>query len=129
MAKSRVRKALDPAVQEWLQGIAEEARRKVYGEAGCPEWGTKFTQIEDQGMSIGLELARLLMAQSAERQGTQMPAEALEVAGQVAQHTQARQRRLETEAGGITWSEPEAYLPKSRKAFFPSGPSIGSGSR
>ena len=66
MAKSRVRKGLDPAVQDWLRGIAEEARRKVYGEARCPEWGTKFTEIEDQGMAIGLELARLLMAISAD---------------------------------------------------------------
>ena len=29
------------------------------------------------------------------------------------------ERLLETESGPVIWQEPEAYLPQSRKAFFP----------
>ncbi len=55
------KKTVDPEVQQWLRQVAAEGRRLLYGEAGCPEWGTKFAEIEQEGMTVGLELARLLM--------------------------------------------------------------------
>lgn len=39
-------KGIDPAVQNRLAEVAEELRGLLYGEAGCPEWGTKFVDIE-----------------------------------------------------------------------------------
>jgi len=32
----------------------------------------------------------------------------------------SEERTIETESGEVSWNEPKAYLPKSRKAFFPS---------
>lgn len=43
-------------------------RNAVYGEAGFPEWGTRFTEIEAPGMNIGLEIARLFMEQAVDQQ-------------------------------------------------------------
>ena len=71
MAKNR--RKIDAAVQERLGEMAAELRQMIYGEQGFPEWGTKFAQIEDEGMAVGLELARLLMEQSVGEQATHMP--------------------------------------------------------
>ena len=46
-------------------------------------------------------------------------------AGEVATGLITQDRTLETEAGNVSWKEPKAYLPKSRKAFFPSVQSLG----
>ena len=60
--------------------LAREMRELIYGEEGYPEWGTKFTEIESQGMHLGLELARLFMEQSVHEQAGRMP-EALGMRG------------------------------------------------
>jgi hypothetical protein len=115
------RSKLTPEVQQRLAELVAEARRLVYGEAGCPEWGTLFAEIEDDAKEVGHEFIRLLMQQTADGQAERMPAEALITeAGEVAQATGAEGRTLETESGKVYWNEPKAYLPKSRKAFFPS---------
>ena len=65
--------------------VAREMRNAVYGEAGFPEWGTRFTEIEAQGMNIGLEIARLFMEQAVDQQGqSTTPPECLESAGETA---------------------------------------------
>ncbi len=47
-----------------------------------------------------------------------MPQSALNTeSGETAQRTGSEQRNLETESGTVSWPEPKAYLPKSRKAF------------
>lgn len=122
------RSKLTPEVRQRLAEMAAEARGLVYGEAGCPEWGTLFAEIEEDANEVGRELIRLLMQQAAEGQAETLPAEALSTdSGELAQSIGTEERTIETESGAVSWNEPKAYLPKSRKAFFPSveGPGTG----
>ena len=119
------RQAVSPETQARLREVAAELRGLLYGEAGCPEWGTKFREIEQTGMSVGLELARLVMEQSVAVQAGQMPASALEVEGDRVQLAGTESQPLDTEAGTVEWAQPRARLQRSRKAFFP--PPAGAG--
>ena len=117
---------LTPEVRRRLVELAAEARGLVYGQAGCPEWGTKFVEIEADARELGQEFMRLMMEQTNSRQAADVPDEALRTdSGEVAVGLISADRALETEAGGVSWKEPKAYLPKSRKDFFPSVPSLG----
>ncbi len=119
---------LTPQVRQRLADMAAEARQLVYGEAGCPQWGTLFAEIEDDAREVGREFIRLLMQQVAREQAETRPAEALNTdSGETAQSIGTEERTIETESGEVNWNQPKAYLPKSRKAFFPSveGPGTG----
>lgn len=120
-------KKFDSAIQNRLAEVAEELRGLLYGEAGAPEWGTKFVDIETQDMAIGRELSRLLMEQSMQSQAAQMPDEAIESPDEVIQKVGVDNRVLQTEAGEVEWDEPLGYLKKSRRSFSP--PVEGSGDR
>ncbi len=111
---------IDPAVQTRLAEVAEELRGLLYGEAACPEWGTKFAEIEAEDMAIGRELSRLLMQQAVQTQAMQMPDEALQVPDETVQMAGVGKRPLETEAGVVEWDEPLGYLKQSRRSFSPS---------
>jgi len=121
------KKKVDPQVQEWLRQVAAEGRRLLYGEAGYPKWGTRFAEIEQDGMTVGLELARLLMEQSVDEQAQQMPPSAPDVSGDEALAAGTESAALKTEAGEVAWEQPRSYLKHSRKAFFPPTPSAGTG--
>ena len=123
------KKKLDPQVQEWLRKVAAEGRALLYGEAAYPEWGTKFAEIEGDGMSVGLELARLVMEQTVAEQAQHMPATAAEVPGDKAAPAGKEATTLETEAGVVEWNQPRSHLKQGRKAFFPPTPSAGIGGR
>ena len=127
MAKNR--RKVDPTVQERLGGMAAELRHIIYGEQGCPEWGTKFVQIEEDGMAVGLELARLLMEQSVSEQAGQMPEEGLDCEEETARPADSDRAELQTQAGDLQWDEPAAYLNRARRAFFSSTQSAGPGSQ
>ena len=117
---------LTAEVRQRLAEAAEEARLLVYGAEGCPEWGTTFAEIEADAVEVGHEFMRLLMAQANTQQAQQVPERALQTeAGEVATPIGTAARTLETQAGDVSWKEPKAYLPKSRKAFFPSVPGVG----
>ena len=118
---------LTPEVRRRLVEVAREARRLVYGEPGCPEWGTSFAEIESDAREVGHEFIRLLMEQTSDEQTRVMPEAALVTGtGEESQLIGSEQRTLETESGPVTWEEPKAYLATSRKAFFPSEPRFGS---
>lgn len=121
------KRSVSPEVQQRLREMAGELRGLWYGIAACPEWGTKFREIEADAMSVGLELARLVMEQSVAEQAQQMPQAALRVSGDVVAPAGAAARLVETEAGRVEWNQPCGYLKKGRKAFFPSAPGTGSG--
>lgn len=127
MAASR--QPIDPDLQARLREMAAELRQALYGEAGFPEWGTKFREIEKDGMSVGLELARLVMEQSVGEQARHMPPAAAQVAGDDARVVGTESTPLQTEAGPVVWNEPKAHLRKSRKAFFPPPASAGAEGR
>lgn len=116
---------VSPEVQQRLEEVAAELRGLLYGAAGCPEWGTKFLEIEAEGMSIGLELARLVMEQSVSEQAKLVPQASLSVSEDLVMVTGTETTPLETEAGTVRWNQPRGYLKKGRKAFFP--PAAGSG--
>lgn len=111
---------IDPQVQQRLRDVAGELRQLMYGQKGCPEWGTLFREIEADGMSVGLELARLLMEQTAAEQAEQMPEEAMQVPDDAVQPAGTSEATLQTPAGDVAWEQPCGYLKKGRKAFFPS---------
>lgn len=113
------RKAIDPGVQARLREMAAEMRRVLYGESAFPEWGTRFREIEQDGMSVGLELARLVIEQSVGEQARHMPASAMEVADDEVRPAGTTESPVETEAGQVSWQEPKAELKQGRKAFFP----------
>ena len=123
------KKKLDPHVQEWLRKVAAEGRALLYGEAAFPVWGTKFAEIEQDGMSVGLELARLVMEQTVTEQAQHMPAAAGEVPADEAAPAGKEATTLETEAGVVEWNQPRSRLKRGRKAFFPPTPSPGAGGR
>jgi len=116
---------IDPELQGRLREVAAEVRRVLYGEAGCPEWGTRFREIEQDGMSAGLELARLVMEQSVSEQAQRMPVSATEVADDEVLLVRTKSSPLQTEAGTVSWEEPQAELKQGRKAFFPPTASAG----
>lgn len=117
---------VSPQVAARLAELAREMRELTYGGEGVPEWGTKFTEIESQGMHVGLELARLFMEQSVEQQAEQVPDSALECDGEAAQPTEkTKTARLETAAGEVQWDQTQTRLANSRRAFFPSGEGAG----
>lgn len=119
---------LTPQMRQRLAEVATEARQLVYGEQGHPEWGTSFAEIESDAREVGHEFIRLLMEQTTEGQAGNMPQAALTTgSGETAQCIGSQPRDMETESGTVSWAEPKAYLPKSRKAFFPSDQSAGSG--
>lgn len=117
---------VSPEVAARLAELAVEMRQLMYGNDGIPEWGTKFTEIESDGMNVGLELARLLMEQSVSEQAGQVPEAALESEGEVAaKDAKTKPSSLETPAGEVQWEQPQTRLAKSRRDFFPSGEGLG----
>lgn len=117
---------LTPEIRQRLVEAAKQAREWVYGEQRCPEWGTSFAEIESDAKEVGHEFIRLLMEQVNEQQTDHVPGSALTLpSGETAQRIGTADRTLETESGAVQWKEPKAYLPQSRKAFFPSVPSVG----
>jgi hypothetical protein len=124
------RSKLSVEVRERLAQAAREARALVYGADGCPEWGTKFSEIEDDAKEIGHEFIRLVMQQAVGEQAGRMPEGAMtDAAGERAAPQPSVERTVVTESGEVTWNEPRGNLPKSRKAFFPSGEGFGTAGR
>ena len=123
--KSRIND-VSPEAAARLAELAREMRELTDGGEGVPEWGTKFTEIESQGMNIGLELARLFMEQSVDEQAQRVPDSALEHEGEAARPTgQTQLAGLETAAGEVQWEQRRTRLTKSGRAFFPSGQGAG----
>ena len=123
------REELSERVKARIAECQAELRELLYGEAGCPVWGTKFAEIERTGMSVGEELSRQFMSKATGTQSLEMPPETLTCEGEEAVHPRTVARSLITEAGPIEYQTPQAYLPKSRRAFFPSGDGLGIGDR
>ena len=74
-----------PEIAGKLAEVAQELRQQIYSEQACPEWGTRFTQIEDHGMQVGLELARVFMQQTVQHQADgEIPQQAVNCDGELA---------------------------------------------
>ena len=114
-------KAVPERLATRLAEVAAELRREIYGEAGFPKWGTKFVEIEATVLDVGRELSRQMAEQTLAEQAQHPPPQAFQSdAGEAALAAGTQPRQVETAAGPVTWPEPQAYLPKARKAFSPS---------
>lgn len=112
-------------VAEQLAEAVRQVRRLVFGGDGVPAWGTKFAKIESEGMAVGLEFARQFMEQAVDEQAEQVPAEAFDTGGGIADPVGESSMTLTTGAGDVEWDQPESYLKQSRRSFFPSGEGVG----
>ena len=107
---------ISPEVAQRLEVVAREFRLLVWDGDGVPEWGTLFSEIEQQGMSIGGELARLIMEQAvAEQAQVRPPDGALDCEGETAALTRTWQATVSTPAGDVQWEQPLARLNKKRR--------------
>ena len=123
------------AVSQQLQGrieaLAAELRKELYGPRGCPPWGTKFVEMEEQTGAVGDALGCAMLSQSLREQaeidghtagkcsGCGEPIPLQEIAG----------RLLQAKRGEAVWQESFGHCKRCRKAFFPSLPSFGNRSR
>lgn len=124
--ESRATRSVREKLASRLAEMARELREELYGEAGYPEWGTKFVEIESTVLEVGHELARKIAEQALAEQARHAPPEVFQSDdGEKAVSTGTQERVVETSSGRVIWREPRAYLPKSRKAFSPSGSSTG----
>lgn len=123
--------AISPQLQERIEALAAELRKELYGPKGCPPWGTKFVDMEEQTGEVGDALACAMLAQSlreqAERQGHTAgkcggcgePIPLDEIAG----------RLLQAKRGEAAWQESYGRCKRCRKAFFPALAGLGNRSR
>ena len=109
-----------------IEELAEEFCRLLYGGDGDPEWGTKFTAIEDAGVEIGDALACRLMEKALAIQARNASATA-EVCscGQALEEKGQEPHLLKTRRGELAWTEPAGHCPRCRRDFFPSGARLG----
>lgn len=119
------RNQVSPEVARQLVDMARQMRQLVYGGDGVPVWGTKFSQIESEAMSVAHEFGRLMMEQAVEGQAKQLPDQSLKTPAETAAVIGTAAAVLETPAGEIVWQQPKARLSKARRDFFPSGSSLG----
>jgi len=87
-----------------------------------------FTQIEDQGMQVGLELARVFMQQTVQHQADgEIPQQAVDCDGELAviHKDGPHKTTLDTPAGEVEWQQPKTRLKKTRRDFFPQAKALG----
>ena len=113
---------ISEAMQRRIQGISVELCREMYGEDGCPPLGTRFTQIEEEAVTvadaISLEVMKNLLAKQAE----QVPQAALpcpDCGGPCERGDEDIGQKRLTRRGDVEWSEPEYHCTKCRRSFFP----------
>ena len=75
------RAGMNAGKQARLREMAKQVRLALSGPDSGPEWGTQFREIEQQGMSVGLELARLVLEQSVQSPAERVPDSALVIKG------------------------------------------------
>ena len=119
--------AISQQLQGRIEALAADLRTELYGPRGCPPWGTKFVEMEEQTGEVGDALACAMLSQGLRQQaeteghtagkcsgcGEPIPLE--EIAG----------RLLQAKRGDAAWQESYGRCQRCRKAFFPSLPGFG----
>jgi hypothetical protein len=114
---------LEPA----LRAAAKNVLRHAYGADGLP-WGTSMDQAEDLAVAVADRLAQLILEVGLQQQAERpLPAglQACPGCGGPVEQRPRQRRQLRTSAGGIAWQQPNAYCPRCRRAFSPSGQEPG----
>lgn len=119
--------AINSDLHDRIKQVAAELRRDLWGEKGCPEWGAKFTQIEDECCEVGDALVRELMGQGLEEQAEVVEEGPVDcgVCGRHAVEDDLEPKIITTRRGDVVWRERKYYCKRCRKAFFPSGGRVG----
>ena len=63
--------ALDAKLHERIEALAWELLRDLYGPKGCPAWGTKFAEIEEQTGEVGDALGCAMLSRGLREQAEQ----------------------------------------------------------
>jgi hypothetical protein len=121
--------AISPELQQRIRSMVRDVRKELYGEQGCPEWGTKFTEMERQATEIGDAITCELLRQALERQAGATDENC--PCGVCQQPTGPHPdgmapQVMTTGRGEVTWNAPQRLCDQCRQAFFPSASSIGS---
>jgi hypothetical protein len=121
---SKVLDALGPA----LQAAAKNVLRHAWGPDGMP-WGTTLDELEGLAAQVGDRLSCEVLRTALERQAqAELPGDlrACPCCGGTAEGRPAKTRPpLHTSRGDISWEQPQAYCPRCRRAFSPSGQEPG----
>jgi ribosomal protein L33 len=120
--------AISQQLHERIKAFAAELRREVYGVSGAPQWGTRFTEIEEVGVEIGDAVACAMVSQSLQGQVPRADgaaALACTACGRQSQEDEVEPRLVRMRRGETPWLEPKGYCKHCRKAFFPSVESLG----
>jgi hypothetical protein len=115
--------AISQELHERIKVFAAELRQGIYGESGAPQWGTRFTEIEDVGVEIGDAVACAMVSQSLQGQAAQADGQVVHVCavcGRRGEEHEVEPRIVQTRRGETQWQEPKGYCKHCRKAFFPS---------
>jgi len=121
-------------VRPLIEGTAKNLVDRLYGPQGLP-WGTKLSELEEVVVAIREALSEKMLEQALARQAAtveQRPAKYQNCPGcrgEVRLEPDSEPRLVQTRGGTAAWQEPATFCPKCRKAFFPSEPESGDGSR
>jgi hypothetical protein len=129
MARAKKRTPQVEELRSYVEGVAKHLVEKLYGPAG-PAWGTALSQIEDTLLEIREVLTEKMLDLSLQKQASALEGRPQPYRDGPGCHQplpcdRANPRRVQTRAGQARWSEPEAYCPRCRRAFFPSVPEPG----
>jgi predicted nucleic acid-binding Zn ribbon protein len=109
-----------------LGQVARELTRELYPN-GLPR-GIRFSELEAVAGALGDEMARQLIEINVQEQADDWPEQELgecPVCGGAARKAPDEPHVLTTTRGDVAWKERVANCPRCRRAFFPSGPSVG----
>ena len=109
-----------------LGQVARELAKELYPD-GLPR-GTKFSELEAVAGALGDEMARQLIEINVQEQADDWPLDQrgeCPVCGGAARKAPDDPRVLTTTRGDVAWKERVVHWPRCRRAFFPSGSSVG----
>jgi uncharacterized protein with PIN domain len=109
-------------MQRQIQEISVELCREMYGEDECPPLGTRFSQIENDAISVADAISREVMQNLLAKQAAQAPQATLpcpDCGGPCERCDEDIGQNRLTRRGNVEWSEPKYYCTKCRRSFFP----------
>lgn len=119
--------AFSEQLRERIAAVEAELRRELWGPKGYPEWGTKFTEMEERTGEVGDAIACAMLSETLKKQaeaeghtegkcgGCGEPIPLDELAG----------RLLQAKRGEAAWQESYGRCKRCRKSFFPSLAGVG----
>ncbi len=105
-----------------IEKMSVELCQEMYGEDECPPLGTRFSQIEDDAVTVADAISREVMRNLLAKLVAQVPQAALscpDCGGPCERSDEDIGRNRLTRRGDVEWSEPQYYCSKCRRSFFP----------